>query len=145
MNSFGQYFLSTHHVPGTKVGRRSTMMNKRRDHCWHDVVNQFFCQIFPPDLEGLLSPLWPQFHCLFKAGGLQISSSSTLLCLAHRLVVKSFFPKPISFEKINFIEVWLLYDVKFCCTAKQFSYTHDIFFSIMVYHRILNIVPCAIR
>ena len=39
--------------------------------------------------------------------------------------------------------------VHFCCTAKWFSYTYVysffIFFSIMVYHRILNIVSCAIQ
>ena len=38
--------------------------------------------------------------------------------------------------------------VSFWCTAKWFSYTYVciyIFFSIMVYYRMLNIVPCAIR
>ena len=37
--------------------------------------------------------------------------------------------------------------VNYCCTAKWFSYTYIfifIFFSIMVYHRTLNMVPCAI-
>ena len=38
------------------------------------------------------------------------------------------------------------YCVSFCCTAKWFSHTYVyifIFFSIMVYHRMLNRVPCA--
>ena len=40
--------------------------------------------------------------------------------------------------------------VRFWCIAKWFSYTYMyifffIFFSIMVYYRILNIVPCAIQ
>ena len=39
--------------------------------------------------------------------------------------------------------------VNFCCTAKWFSYTYIytflfIFFSIMVYHRILNILCCTV-
>ena len=38
--------------------------------------------------------------------------------------------------------------INFCCTAKWLSYTYlytffFIFLSMMVYHRILNIVPCA--
>ena len=37
-----------------------------------------------------------------------------------------------------------------CCTGKWFSYTHTyiysfIFFPVMIYYRILNIVPCAIQ
>ena len=45
------------------------------------------------------------------------------------------------------IPSWQCY-VNFCCSAKWFSYTYIctlffIFFSIIVYHRILNIVPCA--
>ena len=38
--------------------------------------------------------------------------------------------------------------VNFCCTVQLFNYTHiGIFhiFSIMVYHSILNIVPCTIE
>ena len=42
----------------------------------------------------------------------------------------------------NFIEVWLIYTVKFCCTEKIHFF---VFFSLMVYHRLLNIVPCAIQ
>ena len=41
-----------------------------------------------------------------------------------------------------------LLPVNFYCSAKWFSYTHICFFilfSIMVYHRILNIVSCAIQ
>ena len=48
-------------------------------------------------------------------------------------------------EFTHFIEVQytMLY---YCCTAKWLSYTYiDIFFSIMVYHRISNIVPYAIQ
>ena len=38
--------------------------------------------------------------------------------------------------------------VNFYCRAKGFSDTHTFFFivfSIMVYHRVLNIVPCAVQ
>ena len=38
--------------------------------------------------------------------------------------------------------------VNFCCTLKWFSYTYvyNLFiFSIMIYHRVLNIVPWAIQ
>ena len=39
--------------------------------------------------------------------------------------------------------------VSFCCTAKWFSYTHVYFFLtfffIAVYHKILNIAPCAVQ
>ena len=98
MNSFGQYFLSTHYVPGTDIGRRSTMMNKRRDHCWHDVVNQFFCQIFPPDLEGLLSPLWPQFHRLFKAG--VFGSLHPQRCYVWHFIIFLSLLKLVSIESI---------------------------------------------
>ena len=34
--------------------------------------------------------------------------------------------------------------INFCCRAQCFSYP-CIFFSILVYHRMLNIVPCAIQ
>jgi len=42
---------------------------------------------------------------------------------------------------------WFI-SVNFCCTTKCFSYfiyiiSFKILFSIMVYHRILNIIPCA--
>ena len=66
---------------------------------------------------------------------------------------------------ISFLEEWLFSSsdhffnwnivnlqcfVSFCCTEKWFSYTYIyvfffIFFSLMVYYRILNIVPCAIQ
>ena len=61
----------------------------------------------------------------------------------------------VYFFLLNFIFFnWSIVDLQccanLCCTAKWLSYTHiDIlffkFFSIMVYHRILNIVPCAIQ
>ena len=44
--------------------------------------------------------------------------------------------------------VYLQFCVNYCCTAKWFSNTYIdifIFFSIMVYHRILNVIPCAIQ
>ena len=54
-------------------------------------------------------------------------------------------------SQVTFFKKWSIVDcvscVNFCCTAKWFSYTHSffLFFSIMVCHRILNIVPCAIQ
>ena len=42
-----------------------------------------------------------------------------------------------------------IYKVNFCCQAKWFTHTHIhtllISFSTLVYHKILNIVPCAIQ
>ena len=47
------------------------------------------------------------------------------------------------------IEVYLIYSVNFCCTIVIQLYTYKrpfcIFFSLMVYHKLLNIVPCAIQ
>ena len=56
-----------------------------------------------------------------------------------------------SISTFCFIEVWLIYN--FCCRVRWFSYTYiyiyihfkKFFFSIMVYHRILNIVFCAVQ
>ena len=56
-------------------------------------------------------------------------------------------------QAIFFIDVQLIYKccVNICCIALIQSHTHiytlffKIFFSIVIYHRILNIVPCAIR
>ena len=54
------------------------------------------------------------------------------------------------FKKIYFIEVQLIYNVVLISAVQQSDsvihiYTFFfIFFSIMVYHRILNIVPCVI-
>ena len=53
--------------------------------------------------------------------------------------------------KFYFIEVWLIYSVVLISAVQQSdSLTHIytfffIFFSTVVYHRILNIVPCAIQ
>ena len=49
-----------------------------------------------------------------------------------------------------FIEVWLIYNVLISVVQQTDSDIHIytfffIFFSFMVYHRILNIVPCAIH
>ena len=56
------------------------------------------------------------------------------------------------FLTIYFIEVWLIYSVVLISTLQESdSVTHihiyilHIFFSIMVYRRILNIVPCAMH
>ena len=51
---------------------------------------------------------------------------------------------------IYFIEVQLIYNVVLISAVQQidsviYIYIYFIFFSIMVYHRILNIVPCAIQ
>ena len=61
------------------------------------------------------------------------------------------FPKFLFFPLKKKNEVYLIYNVvfNFCWTAKWLSYTYIyifffIVFSIMVYYRILNIVPCAI-
>ena len=54
------------------------------------------------------------------------------------------------FKKLYFIEVSLVYNVVLISAVQQsdsviLTYTFFfIFFSIMIYHRILNIVPCAI-
>ena len=56
-----------------------------------------------------------------------------------------------SFFLIYLIEVYLIYNVVLISTVQQSdSVMHRyifffIFFSIMVYYRILNIVPCAIQ
>ena len=43
---------------------------------------------------------------------------------------------------------WRIADLQcctsFCCTAKWFSYIY-IFFSVSVFHRVVNIIPCAIK
>ena len=50
---------------------------------------------------------------------------------------------------LNWSIVYLQCCVNFCHIAEGFSYTYVhilfIFFSVMVYHRILNIIPCAIQ
>ena len=57
----------------------------------------------------------------------------------------------IPFLNIYFIEVLLIYSVVLISAVQQSdSFIHRytfffIFFSIMVYHRILDIVPCAIQ
>ena len=58
------------------------------------------------------------------------------------------------FAWVVFLFNWIivnLWCVNFCCTEKWFSYTHTYIyilfyiFCIMVYHRILNIVLCAVQ
>ena len=59
----------------------------------------------------------------------------------------------LSFFFLNWSIVDLQYCVSFRCTAKWFSYSYICiylysffqFFSIIVYYKILNIVPCAIQ
>ena len=74
--------------------------------------------------------------------------------LKWSIFYKRINPKDETLELIflkNFIEVysWFKCCVSFWCTAKWFSYIYNvfffIFFSIMVYHGILNIVPCAVQ
>ena len=66
-----------------------------------------------------------------------------------RLVGSFFFF--LTFKIIFLIEVLLIYNVVLISTEQQSDsviHTHTfffIFFSIMVYHKTLNIVPCAIR
>ena len=56
-----------------------------------------------------------------------------------------------SLFSVAFIEIWLIYNVVLIIALQQsVSVIHtDIFFflvfPIMVYHRILDIVPCALR
>ena len=46
----------------------------------------------------------------------------------------------------NYLNIVCLQDAYLCCTGKGLSYIHIyILFFIMVYHRILSIVPCAIH
>ena len=57
---------------------------------------------------------------------------------------------PHNLKKIFLIIVDLQCSANFCCTAKRPSHTHIhllfvILFSIMFYHKWLDIVPCAIR
>ena len=69
------------------------------------------------------------------------------------MVLALIFRYLIHFEII--FKNWSIFDlqccVNFCWTAKWFIYTYVIFtfffifFSIMAYHRILNIVPCAVQ
>ena len=49
-----------------------------------------------------------------------------------------------AFFFITFVEVEMIYNVNFCCTAKWLSYTY-IYISIMVYYRILSIVAYALQ
>ena len=65
-----------------------------------------------------------------------ITIDLTGLCIKHR--VSSF----IYLFYWSIVDLWCC--VNFYCIAKWFSYTY-IFFSIMVYHGILNIVPCAVQ
>ena len=61
----------------------------------------------------------------------------------------SFGMKAPKFSLIYFIEVKLIYNVVLISAVQQSdSVIHTsffIFFSIMVYHKVLNIVPCAIQ
>ena len=43
----------------------------------------------------------------------------------------------------NFIDVWLIYTVELNSAVEKIHFF--IFFSLVVYHRLLNIVPCAIQ
>ena len=67
-----------------------------------------------------------------------------LLCVLYSLNEDSLF-------SVAFIEIWLIYNVVLIIALQQsVSVIHtDIFFflvfPIMVYHRILDIVPCALR
>ena len=68
-----------------------------------------------------------------------------------KYLLKSFTHFNISFFYFfNWNIIDLQHCISFWCMAKWFSYTYInifffIFFSIMVYYRTLNIVPCAIR
>ena len=61
----------------------------------------------------------------------------------------SFGMKAPKFSLIYFIEVKLIYNVVLISAVQQsdsvIHISFFIFFSIMVYHKILNIVPCAIQ
>ena len=65
----------------------------------------------------------------------------------------SLFPFPVcnvdeSSCKMLLTYSWFTSCVNFCCTVKWFSYTYIfffIFFSIMVYYKRMNILPCAMQ
>ena len=60
------------------------------------------------------------------------------------------FKEKVIYIYIYFIEVQLIHNVVLISAIQQCDsviciYTFCIFFSIMVYHRVLNIVPCAVQ
>ena len=61
-----------------------------------------------------------------------------------RMSIQMLYP----FKKLLLLKCrWFTCYVNFCCTEKWFSYLYISFFisfSIMVYHRVLNIIPCAL-
>ena len=96
--------------------------------------------------------VWTSLGCTAGSLCLVYFNFSACCQIVHKRFVLLFF---LTFKKTFY---WNIVDlqcrVSFRCTAKWFSYTHIythiltfsfIFFSIMVYHRILNIVPCAIQ
>ena len=100
-----------------------------------------------PPGSGSLGGWTPSLHTQHQWGG----KSST--CRKSSLGVFPvqcwcYPPFPQSFLKNYYSRLDLQCSLNTCCVAKWLSYTYVfffIFFSIMVYHRILKIVPCAVQ
>ena len=88
-------------------------------------------------------------HCLLQKSSGKAFSGRTHLPW-QRLKMPSTHSLKLSWYVVQFL-LFILVElhccVNYCCTAKWLSYicTFFICFSIMVYHWILNVVPCAIQ
>ena len=93
--------------------------------------------------------MWLSFFTL----SFQILQSLQHLEKAHYILQCLLFIMFLSFLKKNFIEAYLIYNVLISAVEQRDSVVHTyiyiyiyiyMFFFILVYHKILNIVPCAI-